>query len=85
MGLFDGHSNLSEEGSTAQLAKLLKAPVILIADAAKVARSVAAEVLGFQHFDPDVNIAGVILNGIGSPRHLEFCAPPVEDATGLPS
>ena len=84
MGLFDGHSNLSEEGSTAELAKLLRAPVILIADGAKVARSVAAEVLGFQHFDPDANIAGVILNGIGSPRHLEFCAPPIEATTGLP-
>ena len=84
MGLFDGHSNLSEEGSTAELSKLLQAPVILIADAAKVARSVAAEVLGFQHFDPDANIAGVILNGIGSPRHLEFCAPPIEATTGLP-
>ncbi len=62
MGVFDGHSSLTEEGSTAQLAKLLGAPVILIADAAKVARSVAAEILGFQKFDPDLNVAGVILN-----------------------
>ena len=84
MGLYDGHANLTEQGSTAEVAKLLRAPVVLIASAARVARSVAAEVLGFQKFDPSVNIAGVILNGVGSARHLEFCKPPIEDATGLP-
>ena len=84
MGVFDGHSSLTEEGSTAQLAKLLGAPVILIADAAKVARSVAAEVLGYQKFDPDLNVAGVILNGVGSDRHLEFCKPQIEATTGIP-
>ena len=84
MGLFDGHSSLDEEGSTAQLAKLIGAPVILVADAAKVARSVAAEVLGYQQFDPDLNVAGVILNGVASDRHLEFCQPQIEATTGLP-
>ncbi|CAI8006515.1 Cobyrinate a,c-diamide synthase [Geodia barretti] len=84
MGVYDGHSSLTEEGSTAQLAKLLDAPVILVADAAKVARSVAAEVLGYQQFDPDLRIAGVILNGVGGPRHLEFCQPQIEETTGLP-
>ena len=84
MGVFDGRSRLTEEGSSAQLAKLLGAPVILIADAAKVARSVAAEVLGFQTFDPDLNIAGVILNGVASERHLEFCKPQIEATTGIP-
>ena len=84
MGVFDGHSNLSEEGSTAELAKLLRAPVILVADASKVARSVAAEVLGYQQFDPGLNIAGVILNGVGGPRHLDFCKPQIEATTGLP-
>ncbi len=84
MGLYDGHANLTEQGSTAEVAKLLRAPVVLIASAARIARSVAAEVLGFQKFDPSVNIAGVVLNGVGSPRHLEFCKPPIEDATGLP-
>ena len=83
MGLFDGHANLTEQGSTAEVAKLLRAPVVLIASAARVARSVAAEVLGFQKFDQSVNIVGVILNGVGSPRHLEFCKPPIEQATGL--
>ncbi len=84
MGVFDGHSSLDEEGSTAELAKLLDAPVILIADAAKVARSVAAEILGYQQFDPDLRVAGVILNGVGSERHLEFCQPQIEATTGLP-
>ncbi len=84
MGLFDGHSSLDEEGSTAQLAKLIGSPVILVADASKVARSVAAEVLGYQQFDPALNVAGVILNGVGSPAHLEFCKPQIEATTGLP-
>ena len=84
MGLFDGHSSLDEEGSTAQLAKLIGAPVILVADASKVARSVAAEVLGYQQFDPGLNVAGVILNGVASDRHLEFCQPQIEATTGLP-
>ena len=84
MGLFDGHSNLDESGSTAQLAKLIHSPVVLIADASKVARSVAAEILGYRMFDPELNIAGVILNGIGSPRHLEFCKPQIEKSTGIP-
>ena len=84
MGVFDGHSGLTEEGSTAQLAKLLNAPVILVADASKVARSVAAEVLGYQQFDPHLRIAGVILNGVAGARHLEFCQPQIEETTGLP-
>ena len=84
MGVFDGHSSLTEEGSTAELAKLLDAPVILVADAGKVARSVAAEVLGYQQFDPELRIGGVILNGVGGPRHLEFCQPQIEETTGLP-
>ena len=84
MGVFDGHSSLDEEGSTAQLAKLIGAPVILVADASKVARSVAAEVLGYQTFDPGMNLAGVILNGVASDRHLEFCKPQIEATTGIP-
>jgi cobyrinic acid a,c-diamide synthase len=83
MGLFDGRG-ASEEGSTAEIAKLLRAPVILVVDAGKVSRTAAAVVLGLQRFDPDLQVAGVILNGIGSPRHLAWTAGPIEDATGLP-
>ena len=84
MGLYDGRSSLTEEGSTAQLAKLLGAPVVLVVDAAAVARSVAAEVLGFIQFDPEVNIAGVVLSGIAGPGHLEFCQPQIEATTSVP-
>ena len=84
MGLYDGRSSLTEEGSTAQLAKLLGAPVVLVVDAAAVARSVAAEVLGYLRFDPEVNIAGVVLSGIAGPGHLEFCQPQIEATTGVP-
>lgn len=84
MGLFDGASPYSDEGSTAQVAKLLGLPVVLVVDARKVARSVAATVLGFREFDRELRIVGVILNGIAGPRHLEFCAPPIERATELP-
>ena len=84
MGLFDGHSNLNEEGSTAHVSKLLNLPVILVSDASKVARSIAAEILGFKLFDPKVKIAGVILNGVSSERHLEFCKPQIEETTGIP-
>ncbi|MSQ13458.1 MAG: cobyrinate a,c-diamide synthase [Dehalococcoidia bacterium] len=84
MGLYDGRSGLTEEGSTAQLAKLLGLPVVLVVDAAKAARSVAATVMGFQRFDPSVRFAGVVLNGIGSPGHLRLCQEAIEQTTGLP-
>ena len=58
--------------------------MILVADASMVARSVAAEILGYQQFDPGLKIVGVILNGVGGPRHLEFCQPQIEATTGLP-
>ncbi len=60
-GLYDG-VDIRGSFSTAELAKLLRAPVILIVDATKVTRTAAAQVLGCIHFDPDVEIAGVLLN-----------------------
>jgi cobyrinic acid a,c-diamide synthase len=72
MGLFDGVSGTSDEGSTAQIAKLLGLPVVLVVDASNVARSVAAVVMGFREFDPQLQIAGVILNGAAGPLHMHL-------------
>jgi len=68
MGLFDG-APPNGKGATADLARQLKLPVILIVDAAKTAQSVAPLVSGFVSHDPDVQIAAVILNNVGSARH----------------
>ena len=72
MGLYDGASGRGELASTAHVAKLLQAPVILVIDAAAMARSVAAIVHGFRTFDPAVNVAGVILNKVGSDTHTQI-------------
>lgn len=69
MGLFDGASGRGELASTAHVSKLLDAPVILVVDAASMARSAAAIVHGFCSFDPQVNVAGVIFNKVGSDHH----------------
>lgn len=72
MGLFDGASAKGEFASTAHVAKLLHAPVILVVDASGVARSVAALVHGFLTYDPGVRIGGVIFNRVGSPAHEQL-------------
>jgi len=72
MGLFDGASGSSDEGSTAEIAKLLGLPVVLVVDASNAARSVAAIVRGFRDFDPQLRILGVILNGAAGPAHLRL-------------
>ena len=72
MGLFDGKSGGSDAGSSAEIAKLLQLPVVLVVDAAKSARSVAAVVLGFEMFDPELRLAGVVLNRVAGERHYEM-------------
>jgi cobyrinic acid a,c-diamide synthase len=67
MGLFDGMSGTAGFGSTADVAKLLKAPILLIVDASSMSRSVAALVHGFKTYDPEVSLQGVILNRVKSP------------------
>lgn len=78
MGLFDGYDGKSEAGSTAQMAKWLGVPVVLLVDAASMARSAAAIVMGFEHFDRALTYAGVVFNNLGSKRHLQY----LEDAVG---
>ena len=68
MGLFDGKGG-GELASTAHVAKLLDAPVVLVVDARAMSRSAAAMVHGYATFDPDVNVAGVVLNRVGSATH----------------
>ncbi len=72
MGLFDGASAKSDEGSTAQIAKWLQAPVLLVVDASGMARSIAAMAQGFSMFDPDLSLAGVLCNNVGSRGHLDL-------------
>jgi cobyrinic acid a,c-diamide synthase len=72
MGLFDGYDGRSEAGSTAQMAKWLNLPVVLMVDAKSMARSAAAVVSGFERFDKDLVFAGVIFNNLGSSRHLHY-------------
>ncbi|MEU6964625.1 cobyrinate a,c-diamide synthase [Streptomyces chrestomyceticus] len=83
MGLYDGASGLGELSSTAQVAKLLRAPVVLVVDASAQSRSVAALVHGFASWDPEVRLAGVILNKVGSDRHEELLRAALDEA-GVP-
>ncbi|KID30990.1 cobyrinate a,c-diamide synthase [Prauserella rugosa] len=69
MGLFDGALGTDGYASTAHVAKLVQAPVVLVVDASAASRSVAALVLGFARYDPQVHLAGVVLNKLGSQRH----------------
>jgi cobyrinic acid a,c-diamide synthase len=69
MGLFDGKSGGGELASTAHVAKLLDAPVVLVVDARAMARSVAATVHGYTTFDPGLKVSGVVLNRVGSSVH----------------
>ncbi|URR36349.1 cobyrinate a,c-diamide synthase [Thermosynechococcus sp. HN-54] len=71
MGLFDGRGG-TPEGSTAHVAHLLKAPILLVLDVQKQAASVAALVYGFCHYDPSLQIAGVVLNRVASDRHRQI-------------
>ena len=83
MGLFDGFSATDESGSTAQVAKWLGLPVLLVVDARSMARSVAALVQGYTRFDPELTFAGVLCNRVGSPGHARILEEALE-TTGWP-
>ncbi len=82
-GLFDG---INPQGtySTAELAKALKTPLVLIVDCTKATRTIAAMIMGCRHFDPDLDIKGIILNHIAGTRHEKVIRKAVEEYCGLP-
>jgi cobyrinic acid a,c-diamide synthase len=84
MGLFDGRTGAGEVGSTAQVAKLLDLPVLLVVDAAKAGRSVAAAVVGARAIDPGVRIVGVVLNNVAGERHAAIGREAIESLAKLP-
>ncbi|MDF3148351.1 MULTISPECIES: cobyrinate a,c-diamide synthase [unclassified Streptomyces] len=83
MGMYDGAAGEGELASTAHVAKLLRAPVVLVVDASSQSRSVAALVHGFASWDPQVRVGGVILNKVASDRHEELLREAL-DAAGVP-
>ena len=82
-GLYDGVA-IDGSDSNAALAKLLKAPVVLVIDTVGMTRGIAPLLMGYQAFDPEVNIAGVILNKVGGPRHEGKLRAAVEAYTDIP-
>lgn len=83
MGLFDGSSSVNEIGSTAELAKQLDAPVLLVIDGSAMARSAAAMVSGYAKFDPALRVAGVLFNRISSEGHYKLLKEAVEQETDV--
>ncbi|MBS4190796.1 cobyrinate a,c-diamide synthase [Bacillus sp. FJAT-49705] len=84
MGFYDGKSPLSNEGSAAHISEITNSPVILIVNAASMARSVSAIVKGFQMLDENSNIVGVITNQLGSKSHFEIVKTAIEQECGIP-
>lgn len=84
MGLYDGVAGGGEDGSAAQIAKMLGLSVVLVLDAGKSARSVAAVVKGFESFDPEVQFAGIVLNRVGSDRHYRLLETAIRSVTKTP-
>ncbi len=84
MGLFDGFSGRDDTGSTAHIARILDAPVLLVLDASAMARSAAAIVRGIRDFDPRVRVAGVLLNRVGGENHARMVKDAIESEVGVP-
>jgi cobyrinic acid a,c-diamide synthase len=83
MGLFDGAAGRGDFASTAHVARLVQAPIILVVSAGGAGRSIAATVAGFARYDPAVRVSGIVLNQVSSPRHEEILREALED-TGIP-
>ncbi|HWZ71089.1 MAG TPA: cobyrinate a,c-diamide synthase [Casimicrobiaceae bacterium] len=83
MGLFDGYGPDNDRGSTAHVARLLSAPVVLVIDAQRMATSAAAVALGCRDFDKQLTIAGVIFNNVGGAGHYDWLRKVLETRTGM--
>ncbi|HTY46659.1 MAG TPA: cobyrinate a,c-diamide synthase [Methanomassiliicoccales archaeon] len=83
-GLYDGLTSTGDVGSTAEIAKMLDASVILVLNARSLAKSAAAQVLGFKMLDRQVRLEGVILNQVSGPRHRQKAIEAVEQLTSTP-
>jgi cobyrinic acid a,c-diamide synthase len=83
MGLFDGSSAMSDQGSAAEQAKQLGAPILLVVDGSAMARSAAAMVYGYNKFDPGLEIGGVLFNRIRSEGHYQLLKEVVEKDVGV--
>jgi cobyrinic acid a,c-diamide synthase len=84
MGLFDGVTGSSDEGSTAEIAKLLDLPVVLVLDAGNSARSIAAVVRGFETFDPRLGFAGIVLNRVAGDAHFRMLDSAIRQSSSVP-
>lgn len=84
MGMYDGKSPLSDEGSTAHISQIIEAPILLVVNVQSMARSAAAVVKGFQCLSPGVRIAGVIANKAGSEGHYRIVKEAIEQECGIP-
>ncbi|MGA8273183.1 MAG: cobyrinate a,c-diamide synthase [Candidatus Sulfotelmatobacter sp.] len=83
MGLFDGVTGSSDEGSTAEIAKLLELPVVLVVDAGNSARSIAAVIRGFETFDPELRFAGVVLNRVAGDAHFRMLESAIRQSSAI--
>src|ERR1051325_1387582 len=84
MGLFDGMSGRNDFASTAYIAKILDAPIILVVDAAKAARSIAAMIFGYLNFDKKLKIIGIILNNVSGPKHQKYLVEACTNSINVP-
>jgi cobyrinic acid a,c-diamide synthase len=82
MGMFDGRAT-GPDGSTAEVATILRSPVLLVVDVGGMSRSAAALVQGYARFDPHVRVAGVVLNRVGGPRHYQLVKTAIEEQAGV--
>jgi cobyrinic acid a,c-diamide synthase len=84
MGVFDGVAGNTEEGSTAQIAKMLDVPVVLVVDAGNSARSIAAVIRGFETFDSNLRFAGIVLNRVAGDGHFSMLEAAIRQASVVP-